>query len=238
MNNSNNETTNSSESRSEAQREASRQNGKHSNGPTSEQGKSRSSQNSTTHGLRSSRIVLINESQDRYDSLLAKYRDIFKPIGQIEYDSLVQMVNAQWRIRRVQEMEGGIIDGEIAILQPAMDAAFSVVSPGHRHAEAILGVAAANPAGLTWFERAESRLQRILDRAMKTLIRLQTLRLGHPPKLEYTSETSEPETDQRNYDDPATFSYSLVFQTTPTCPTGDRRTWVPPVPASPADKAA
>ena len=105
MNSNNEETT----QRSEAQREASRENGKHSKGPTTPEGKSRSSQNSTTHGLRSSRIVLINESQARYDSLLAKYRDIFKPIGQIEYDSLVQMVNAQWRIRRVQEMEGGIM---------------------------------------------------------------------------------------------------------------------------------
>src|SRR6185295_10940852 len=119
--NPNNESTTSGEShpRSEAQKEASRENGKHSHGPTSDQGKARSSQNSTTHGLRSSRIVLINESQAKYDNLLARYRDIYKPIGQIEYDSLVQMVNAQWRIRRIQEMETGIIDGEAQRHQPS-----------------------------------------------------------------------------------------------------------------------
>ena len=80
--------------RSDAQREASRTNGANSNGPVSIEGKNRSSQNATKHGLRSPRVVLANEDPDKYRKLLATFVAEWNPLGITESDLLVRMVNA------------------------------------------------------------------------------------------------------------------------------------------------
>src|SRR3954470_24899786 len=93
--------------RSEAQREASRINGSASHGPITEEGKIRSSQNGIKHGLRSPRVVLCNESREDYESLLASYIREFAPTGITESELVVRMVNALWRIQRIDRMRDG-----------------------------------------------------------------------------------------------------------------------------------
>ena len=79
---------------SDAQREASRTNGAKSNGPVSIEGKDRSCQNATKHGLRSPRVVLSNEDPNKYQKLLASYVAEWNPLGITESDLLVRMANA------------------------------------------------------------------------------------------------------------------------------------------------
>ncbi len=59
--------------------EASRRNGAKSQGPVTPEGKARSSQNATKHGLDSRIVVLANESQFEYDDLLSDYVHRYSP---------------------------------------------------------------------------------------------------------------------------------------------------------------
>ena len=197
---------------SAAQLNANRRNAQHSTGPKSPEGKARSSQNALKHGFRSSRVVLSNESQERYDSLLANYIAAFRPAGQPEYDLVVRMVNAAWRLRRTWDMATALIDAEYAIIRTAVESAFSYVSPAHRAAEAIMSISAGNNPGLDQLRNHEAHFDRIWHRALNSLIKLQTLRLGRKPVYEYTPESIEPDECQSNFEEPEQFAFSLEFQ--------------------------
>ncbi|MCC6362637.1 MAG: hypothetical protein IT165_03885, partial [Bryobacterales bacterium] len=90
--------------------EASRINGAKSRGPVTPEGKARSSQNALKHGLASRAVVLFNESHEEYDALLLEYRTLYKPMDQYEADRVTDIVNARWRIRRIQRFETAVID--------------------------------------------------------------------------------------------------------------------------------
>ncbi len=88
--------------RTAAQAQASRINGAKSQGPKTEAGKARSSRNGLKLGLFSRSVVLATESQVHYNALVNQYRHEWNPQGQPETGALVEMVNARWRLRRVQ----------------------------------------------------------------------------------------------------------------------------------------
>ncbi|MCC6362582.1 MAG: hypothetical protein IT165_03610, partial [Bryobacterales bacterium] len=98
--------------------EASRINGAKSRGPVTPEGKARSSQNALKHGLASRAVVLFNESHEEYDALLLEYRTLFKPMDQYEADRVTDIVNARWRIRRIQRFETAVIDLQLDETSP------------------------------------------------------------------------------------------------------------------------
>ena len=66
--------------------ESARINGARSNGPITEIGKARASQNSLKHGLSGSRVVLEHESQAAYDDLETSLINHFNPASPFERD--------------------------------------------------------------------------------------------------------------------------------------------------------
>lgn len=182
--------------RTEVQKEASRQNGKSSCGPTSDAGKARSSQNATRHGLYSSRIVLTNESQEDFDSLVLLLSTEWNPIGLTETQLLHDMAVATWKIRRYENMEGAALDTEMFIHQKSFDECFQPADPGMRHHDAATSLHNTAPGLLDFYHRAIGRFHRILSRARKDLERLQTRRLGHPAQLTVTPAQEIPDFQQ------------------------------------------
>src|SRR6476619_3883607 len=94
--------------------EASRSNGAKSNGPITPTGKSISGQNARTHGLTGNTVVLAHESQADYDALLVSFLNRYRPSDEAEQDLIREMVNARWRLRRIEAME-------TALMQKAID---------------------------------------------------------------------------------------------------------------------
>lgn len=95
----------------------SRTNGAKSQGPVTEAGKKRSSQNGTTHGAYSRRIVLSFESQEAYNKLAESYRRHFQPQNQAESDVVEDMINNRWKIRRFEAIEDGLYKDSDQALQ-------------------------------------------------------------------------------------------------------------------------
>jgi hypothetical protein len=155
-----------------AQQNASRQNGAHSNGPVTPEGKARAARNATKHGLTGGALVLPNESQKEYDAFKADYLNTWCPETLAERDMVEQMVAARWRLRRIEGMEAAILNqaferelealGDNADRDLAMQRAYADVTE--------------NSKGWRSLDRHQSTLQRAYDQAMKTLRILQEQR--------------------------------------------------------------
>ena len=83
----------------ELKSETSRMNGAKSNGPTTPEGKARSS------AFNSETILLPEESAEHFHLLLADYMDRFQPQDGVEADLVEIMVVARWRLRRLLSIE-------------------------------------------------------------------------------------------------------------------------------------
>jgi len=85
--------------------ETSRINGAKSQGPKTEAGLARSSQNALKHGLCSRALVLPSEDPAEFDALLSSYLEELHPIGPVELDLVHEMVAAEWRLDRIARIE-------------------------------------------------------------------------------------------------------------------------------------
>ena len=95
---------------SAAQVLANRQNAQRSTGPTSPDGKAASSKNATRHGLSGAFALLPNEAQDDFDQLAARIRGEFQPEGDKETFLVGQMIQARWRLLRVERFEAAAFE--------------------------------------------------------------------------------------------------------------------------------
>src|SRR4029450_11562263 len=76
-----------------------------SGGPRSEEGKARTRFNALKHGMRSKSALLPGESPEEYYDLKAKLKQGWKPQGPTEEFQIEQMLQNQWRLRRIAVME-------------------------------------------------------------------------------------------------------------------------------------
>ncbi len=86
--------------------QANRANAQKSCGPVTEEGRAKSAQNRTTHGLLGQFRVLAGEHQDRFDALLDQLMDDENPVGIAEIELVKKMAESMWlaqRARRYQE---------------------------------------------------------------------------------------------------------------------------------------
>ena len=79
---------------------ASKANGARSTGPVTAEGKRISSRNALTHGLLSRIVVLEDESDDTFQTLVSQHLDRLQPADGMELGMVGQMVLAHWRMRR------------------------------------------------------------------------------------------------------------------------------------------
>src|ERR1700730_18086314 len=185
---------------SQLKSDTARANGAKSRGPTTAEGKEKSSRNSLKHGLTagSGNILLDCEDPDQFDEILNKLHTIHEPVTSAETDIVEEMVAARWRIRRMWTIETGLLNAEILTQQS--NPSVSDKDPSVHLALAFRALAD-DSRSLALASRYEARLQRLYDRAYKTLRELQQARKSEPPKEPHTIEIrwvdSQEELDRR-----------------------------------------
>jgi len=88
--------------------QANQQNAKHSTGPRTPEGKQRVSQNALKHGLLAQQAVLPGEDIHEYDGYIRSLEQKFQPADFLEFSLIRQMVDAEWRLRRLTRIETSI----------------------------------------------------------------------------------------------------------------------------------
>ncbi len=98
-----------------AQFSASRANGALSRGPATPDGKARSSQNGTRHGLTTRSFALLpGEDPAEHAALLAGYLARHSPADAAERLWVEQLAFAAWRLRRLEAVEAEVVAAAVA----------------------------------------------------------------------------------------------------------------------------
>jgi len=158
--------TNSNEKLSRS--ESSRINGAKSHGPVTPEGKQKSCINRTTHGMRSSRVVLSNECQDTYNDLSARFFGLFSPKDIFEHELVSNMINACWRIRRLEAAASANLDLAMEEARSEFEAKYENLDATHEHALAYRAIAESKGKG-DIMDRHEDRQHRLFDRSYRLL---------------------------------------------------------------------
>ncbi|MBL8218779.1 MAG: hypothetical protein JNL62_06105 [Bryobacterales bacterium] len=130
----------------------------------------------------STRVVLANESQEAFDTLFRIYSNEFQPVGQAEQDLVQNLVIAKWKTTRMENMIASAMDTDMFIHHENFDKCFQPGDPSMRHHDAATAIHRGAPGLLEYYERSISRYLRTYDRSLRALDRLQTRRLGEPPR--------------------------------------------------------
>src|SRR5215472_11022691 len=84
-------------------------NAQHSTGPTSPEGKARSSQNALKHGLTAAKPVIPPDKQEEYNALQTSLRHECDPQGALEELAFDQLVFAAWKQQVIRHYEAGLL---------------------------------------------------------------------------------------------------------------------------------
>lgn len=96
---------------SKAQIKANRKNAARSTGPKTESGKATSARNATRHGLSSAGIAILpTEKQEDLDALAKTLTDEHHPEGDTETFLVHQMIQARWKLARIERLESEAFD--------------------------------------------------------------------------------------------------------------------------------
>src|SRR6266702_297115 len=154
-----------------------RANGAKSRGPTTAEGKEKSSRNSIKHGLTAGNgnILLDCEDPDQLDEVLNKLLGIHEPATPAETDLVEEMFAARWRTRRMWTIETGLLNAEVLTQQSKTDTPAPNI-----HLTMAFRSLTDDSRSLALANRYEARLQRLYDRAYKTLRELQQARKSEP----------------------------------------------------------
>jgi hypothetical protein len=152
-----------------------RANGAKSHGPTTAEGRAKSSRNATKHGLSSRNpLVLECENQEDFQAVHDQQMEIHQPATPAEKDLVDQMVAARWRILRLQSIETDVLDTEMRRRQE---------NQRERGRDDIIRLSVAyttvadNSRAMALASRCESRLTRIYQSSYKILRELQAARV-------------------------------------------------------------
>ena len=103
---------------SEKQIKANQQNASKSMGPKTKEGKAIAKLNSVKHGLLAKNMeILPTENRRDFDKLKANLMDDLKPKSELENLLVEQIVSATWRLRRIQQIETGLLVGQYYKIQ-------------------------------------------------------------------------------------------------------------------------
>ena len=154
-----------------------RANGAKSHGPTTAEGRAKSSRNAVKHGLSSRKrnpLVLECENDDDFRAVHDSQMEIHQPATPAEKDLVDQMVAARWRILRLQGIESGLLDKEMR-LKKKLERQFP---SGQRVQLSDAYEGQANGyAAMALASRCESRLHRMYNSSYKILRELQAARM-------------------------------------------------------------
>ena len=149
--------------------EINRANSKHSTGPKTKAGKTRSSLNALRHGLTSQIVVMPNEDLEAYQSNLKSFTDEYSPKGATEAQLVQALADASWRLNRVAALEA-------TLLTLAAD-------PGQTAgAMALLAAIESQSKALANLSLHSQRLSRQFEKTVAQLRDLQKTRQAHESK--------------------------------------------------------
>lgn len=133
-------------------------------GPRTPQGKERSKHNALKHGIFSNLPFLRGESKAHFDSLLNGLREDLKPVGTLEEVLVEKLATIFWRYRRLLVALGTEL--------PTATSEILEFKQDFTEMDRLL--------------RYETNLDRSLERTLKQLERLQSIRLGLavPPSVD------------------------------------------------------
>jgi hypothetical protein len=166
--------------RTPSQIEASRRNGAKSRGPVTAEGKARVSQNGVKHGIYSQTVILENEDPDIYTSWRDDHLAEWEPATNTEYNLVIDIVDARWRLRRLSVLETKALDFEIARMRPEIDDGFGQMDEGTRTVFGLNSLLTLNRT----FEVIQTSIRtqhRIIDRATAQLLKLGKIRRRPEP---------------------------------------------------------
>ena len=92
---------------SERRLAANRANAQLSAGPTSPEGKAKSSLNALKTGLTGRTVLLPSEDAEVYETHLLQYLEAFQPVGERETQLVQNLADTQWRLHRIPSLEAG-----------------------------------------------------------------------------------------------------------------------------------
>ena len=177
--------------------EVARANGAKSRGPTTPEGRAKSSRNSLRHGLSAKSVVLPAESREQFQLLLDAHIQQFQPANPVETDLVEAMAVARWRLRRIWAIETSLLAHELERRAEDMDEEFTDMSADDRLAWVFQRVADNNQS-LSLLARYEGNLNRAFDRAFKQLNLLKSQRQNEP-------KVNLPSGIPNHYDPPQSF---------------------------------
>jgi hypothetical protein len=93
---------------STAQSNANRANAQSSTGPTSEEGKKKSSLNSVTHGFTGQTLVLAPLEKEAYAILNIELTNLYAPVGAMEMLLVRRIIDNQFRVTQIHTTEAGV----------------------------------------------------------------------------------------------------------------------------------
>jgi len=99
---------------SEAQIAANKKNAQKSTGPKTEEGKAKSAQNATKHGLTATSDVIKGESQEEFDAHKQQLIDDLAPRNSIQQILADRVASLSWRLKRAERIETQIFDCMLA----------------------------------------------------------------------------------------------------------------------------
>lgn len=153
---------------SEKQIKANQQNASKSLGPKTKEGKAIAKLNSMKHGLLSQKMeILPTEDKRDFDELAASLMNDLKPQGELENILVEQIISATWRLRRIQQIETGLLVGQYYRVQTERANIYT-------HPEILAEVAVVDSSleGKSGYEEAVRRdqeIKKILESEIPTL---------------------------------------------------------------------
>lgn len=155
-------------------------NGAKSTGPTSPEGKEKTSWNTLKHGFRTHRDVIHGESLDTYNQLAAIYSKFYAPQNIVEADLVQTAISARWRARRAQMMETCTFNYVMEKSETTWACEFSSMPAAYRHTMAFHGARNNKECHLD-FEGLSRWEERLVNRWRRTILALRTLRGKNQP---------------------------------------------------------
>ncbi|MBI4908457.1 MAG: hypothetical protein HY820_32850 [Acidobacteria bacterium] len=146
---------------SEAHSDAARRNGAMSNGPVSEEGRRRSSQNARKHGFFSSFASLPEHARAEIEAMIQSYTEEYQPQTPTEIHYVRELADAEWRLQQVR--------AHYIILQSQATLHYPGENDLEVAADAFKRLAGDGPA-LPLLLRYETKFQRQYDKAVQQLL--------------------------------------------------------------------
>jgi hypothetical protein len=154
---------------------AAQNNGAKSRGPVTPEGRATAAKNAAKHNMCSKALVLTMEDEEKFAEHQQTYFDQFQPEGEIEFGLVTDMVVAKWRTWRLWTLETALYDVQMDKQMKMIDDTFKSIDETTRCAIAFQTLADESKA-LSLLLRYETSMRRMHEKALATLMKLQTIR--------------------------------------------------------------